>query len=325
MEPRAGFASETKVSPVASASLQRNSRSAAVSSIGDILSYALWMEKQGYKPLTIRGAVGSLKSIDRRTNLLDVQAVLGYLARIQVSEVRKENLSNYLDTFYKWKGLGFKKPRYKRANKLSFIPTENEVDQLIGGVGRKTAAFLQLLKETGIRPCEAWAIKWSDIDTERSVVSTVPEKGSNARQPKISGRLMAMLNALPHKWILVFHNPELDAGISLDHFRRVFNRQRLRVSERLENPRIRQISFKTLRHFRATMFYHQTKDILATMQVLGHKNIRNTLIYTHLVDWSNDEFVCKVAKTVTEAQQLVESGFDYVCEVDGLKLFRKRK
>jgi integrase len=283
------------------------------------------MEKQGYKRYTIRGAVSSLKSIDRRTNLLDIQAVLGYLARIQVSEVRKENLSDFLDNFYRWKGLAFQKPRYKRVNKLPFIPTETEIDQLIGGVGRKTAAYLQLLKETGARAGEAYNIKWSDIDSERSIVNIVPEKGSNARQPKISGRLSAMLNALPHKWAYVFHSPEVDAGIALDHFRRVFDRQRMKTAEKLENPRIKQISFKTLRHYRATMFYHQTRDILATMQLLGHRNIRNTLVYTHLINWESDEFVSKVAKTVKEAQELVESGFDYVCDVEGYKVFRKRK
>lgn len=211
------------------------------------------MQKQGYKPPTIRGTVNSLKSVDRRTNLLDVESILAYVARIQVSEARRENLSNHLQRFYKWKGIPFNKPRYNRVMKLPFIPTENEVDQLVGGVGKKTAAFLQLLKECGCRSGEAYAVKWTDIDTERSVVNIVPEKGSNPRQIRISTRLIAMLNALPHKWNFIFHSPEIDPGISQDHFRRVFNRQRRKVAEKLENPRIRQISFKTLRHFKATM------------------------------------------------------------------------
>jgi integrase len=251
--------------------------------------------------------------------------VLRYLARINAGEARKENLSNHLERFYKWKDISFNKPRYTRVSKLPFIPTETEIDQLIGGVGKKTAAFLQFLKETGVRPGEAYAIKWIDIDAERSVVNIVPEKGSNPRQPKISSRLIAMLSALPHNWAYIFHRPEADSGILLDHFRRVFDRQRMKVSEKLENPRLRQISFKTLRHYRATVFYHQTKDILATMQMLGHRNIRNTLVYTHLVNWESDDFVCKVSKTVKEATELVESGFDYVCDVEGYKLFRKRK
>jgi integrase len=283
------------------------------------------MQKEGYRPPTIRGAVSALKSIDRRISLTQVESVLSYLAGSRVSEGRKERLSDYLALFYRWKRVQFHKPRYKRVSKLPFIPTETEVDQLIGGVGRKMAAYLQLLKECGCRAGEAYNIKWTDIDTERSVVNIVPEKGSNARQPRISSRLVSMLSTLPHQWVFVFHRPDMDPGISLDHFRRVFERQRAKVADKLENPRVRQISFKTLRHFRATMFYHQTRDILATMQLLGHRNIRNTLVYTHLVNWESDEFSSKVAKTVKEAQELVESGFDYVCEVEGYKLFRKRK
>lgn len=85
------------------------------------------------------------------------------------------------------------------------------------------------------------------------------------------------------------------------------------------------VSFRTLRHFKATMEYHRTRDILHVMQLLGHKSIKNTLVYTHLVDFGGDEFTCKVAKTIDEAKELVESGFDYVTEVDGAKLFKKRK
>ena len=43
------------------------------------------------------------------------------------------------------------------------------------------------------------------------------------------------------------------------------------------------------------------------------------------VHFSNDDFVCKTAKSVADAASLIEAGFDYVTEVDSLKLFRKRK
>jgi hypothetical protein len=61
------------------------------------------------------------------------------------------------------------------------------------------------------------------------------------------------------------------------------------------------------------------------MRLLGHKNIKNTLIYTQLIEFEEDEFVCKVAKTVKEAGGLIENGFDFICEFDGARLFRKRK
>jgi integrase len=283
------------------------------------------MEKRGYKAHTVRSAVSSLKGLARRTNILDVEAVKGYLALARLSECRKELLALQLSRFYRYRGIPFEKPRYKRVEKLPFIPLESEVNQLIGGVGKKTATFLQLLKETGMRPGEAWSLKWIDLDLEKGTVSVAPEKNSRPRQLKISSQTIAMLNQLPKKSSMIFHVPDADPVKSLDYFRRVFTRQRAKVVERLQNSRISLISFKTLRHFRATMEYHRTKDILYVMRLLGHKSIGNTLVYTHLVDFESDEYCCKVAKTVEEAQALIEGGFEYVTAIGVVKLFRKRK
>ncbi len=74
------------------------------------------------------------------------------------------------------------------------------------------------------------------------------------------------------------------------------------------------------------MEYHKTKDILYVMKILGHKRIQNTLIYTQLVNFQGeDEYICKIASTIEEAKQLIEAGFEYVCDIEGAKLFRKRK
>jgi len=62
------------------------------------------------------------------------------------------------------------------------------------------------------------------------------------------------------------------------------------------------------------------------MRLLGHKNIKNTLTYIQLAGASGeDAYTCKVAKSLGEASSLIESGFDYVTELDGVKLFRKKK
>ena len=74
------------------------------------------------------------------------------------------------------------------------------------------------------------------------------------------------------------------------------------------------------------MEYAKTRDILHVMKMLGHKNIQNTLVYTHLVKGlREDEYICRVASTPHEIQLLIEEGFEYVCEHNGLKFFRKRK
>ena len=62
------------------------------------------------------------------------------------------------------------------------------------------------------------------------------------------------------------------------------------------------------------------------MKILGHKNIRNTIIYMHLVDFKDDEYVSQVTKTAKEAQKYIEAGFDYVLTIpDDLILFRRWK
>jgi hypothetical protein len=67
------------------------------------------------------------------------------------------------------------------------------------------------------------------------------------------------------------------------------------------------------------------QDFLYIMKLLGHKSIENTLVYTQLIEFNdNDQFVCKVAQTVQEASTLIENGFEYVCTIDNTKLFRKR-
>ena len=65
------------------------------------------------------------------------------------------------------------------------------------------------------------------------------------------------------------------------------------------------------------------------MRFLGHKNILYTMIYIQLEEAlfknEDEEYICKVANTIEEAKELIEVGFEYICEFDGIKAFRKRK
>jgi hypothetical protein len=50
------------------------------------------------------------------------------------------------------------------------------------------------------------------------------------------------------------------------------------------------------------------------------------MLYTHLIKIERDDhFACRVANIVEEATNLIEAGFDYVCQINQAKLFRKRK
>ena len=77
------------------------------------------------------------------------------------------------------------------------------------------------------------------------------------------------------------------------------------------------------------MLYHQTKDILYVKEFLGHKKIEDALLYVQLAETifkeTTDEFTVRVARSLDDACDLLEVGFDYVTDIDDVKLFRKRK
>lgn len=63
------------------------------------------------------------------------------------------------------------------------------------------------------------------------------------------------------------------------------------------------------------------------MKLLCHKNIANTLLYTQLVEFENDEFHSAIAKTTEEAQHSSSLKLDLNSSVNTMIqcLFRKRK
>jgi hypothetical protein len=53
--------------------------------------------------------------------------------------------------------------------------------------------------------------------------------------------------------------------------------------------------------------------------------MKQHISYTQMVQFKKEEYASATASTIEDAQKLVEAGFEYVTEIDGVKLFRKRK
>ncbi|MCW4043914.1 MAG: tyrosine-type recombinase/integrase [Candidatus Bathyarchaeota archaeon] len=167
---------------------------------------------------------------------------------------------------------------------------------------------------------EASKIKWIDVDENLSTITiNNPAKGSLPRKTKITTKTLAMIKALPRTGEYLF-NPNSDTH------RKGFSKQRNRLARNLQNPRLKQIHFHTLRHWKATMEYHRTKDILHVKQLLGHKQLKNTEIYTHLLNFESDDWHVSFAKNLDEETKLIEAGFEYVrySEKDEVAIYRKR-
>jgi len=109
-----------------------------------------------------------------------------------------------------------------------------------------------------------------------------------------------------------------------------FMKTRRRLAQTLQNPRLLRITFHTLRHLKATMLYHQTKDPYYLQHFLGHKSLKSTEIYINIEHTlfeagANDQSAVKVAEKPEEVKELFEVGFEYVCQKDTLIFLRKRK
>lgn len=259
----------------------------------------------------------------RGANIHNPESVKKVIAQQNTwSEGMKANAVGAYSCFLTMHDTTWSPPRYRKNDRLPFIPTENEIDQLIASCGRVVSIYLQGLKETGADPGEFIRIRWIDVNKEASTIAiNHPVKGHNPRIIPVSRELIRRLEILPKESERVFT---------------VFNMypnyyvQRKTAAKKFNNPRLTKITFVTLRHWKGTMEYHRTKDILHVMQLLGHKQIQNTLIYINLEnavfnDTRNDAFTVRVAHDIEEACGLVEAGFEYVTEIDKQKIFRKRK
>jgi len=292
---------------------------------GKLVEFAFWMQKQGYADETTRNYAGWVKHMaSLGANLWNPDSIKEVLAKQQKwSNSFKMLLMYAYESFMKMESLTWIRPRYKQDEKLSFIPMEQELDQLISATSKVLGTFLLGLKDTGADPGELTKLKWIDVNYASRTVTISPVKSHNARVLPVSQQFIDRLNQLPKKSESVF---PLINTISTRFFH-----QRKSIASKLNNPRLMKISFRTFRHWKGTLEYHRTKDILIVKKILGHKSIQNTLKYidleANLFGFSNDQFTARVANNAEEACKLVEVGFEYVTGEyhDGGKIFRKRK
>jgi hypothetical protein len=106
----------------------------------------------------------------------------------------------------------------------------------------------------------------------------------------------------------------------------VWRDTRERAATKLCKPELNNIPLKNLRNYSGAKLYYKTQDPIAVMRHLRHKKLETTMHYIRGITIGGDEeYTCKTAKTIQEAMQLIENGFQYVTTIEGIQLFRKRK
>jgi integrase len=288
---------------------------------GQIIEYAWKLKKRGLKEKTIEIRTYVLNQLlELGADLNNPDSVETILATEKFTACKKHRLVEVYHSYTKVFKIPWEPIKTHYTPKQPFVPLEKELDALISEAGKRTAAFLQVAKDTGARSGEIAKLEWTDIDAEKNTIAiNTPEKGSNSRTLKVSPNTIAMVKALKKKYGKYIFNPKPETT------RAVFLILRKKVADTLQNPRFERIHLHSFRHWRGTMEYAKTKDLLWVMHVLGHKNIKNTQTYMHLCDFSSEEYLSAVAKTIDEARKLIESGFSFVCDMESVKLFSKRK
>ena len=290
---------------------------------GSILAVAVKLREKGLSESYLATLIRALNEIGNNANLSNPSEVSAYIARKKVKDSYKANLCDFYEHYARQYCISFCKPKYYRHHRIPNVPTKENLNIIISHATKKYALIYSIMRDTGVRPVEVSGLTPKDIELEKGTLNIDTAKHGNPRVVKVKNQTLAMLKEYLRK-----HNFGLDTKLfpSSGVISNTYCRLRTSIAKRLRDPTIRKIRLYDFRHYYATNLYYKTKDILLTKEMLGHRNINNTLIYTHLVSFNDEEeFYSATAKTVEEAKKLIETGFEYVTEMQGVKLFKKRK
>jgi integrase len=221
-------------------------------------------------------------------------------------------------------GLQWEKPTYKTVEKTPLIPSTENVNTIINHASKKYITIFTILKETGFAPKELADTTRKDIDTEKGIIRVKGVKGHDSGSYKLKPHTAEMLRIYIHEHPEEhpFPNPHAMSQIWVD--------TRRRAIKKLCKPELEKIELRNLRNYSASEYYKRLpiRDPIAVMRHLRHKKLESTMHYIRAIvlDYEeDDQWISRTSTTIEEDAKLIDNGFQYVTERDGIKLFRKPK
>jgi integrase/recombinase XerC len=172
----------------------------------------------------------------------------------------------------------------KKEKRLPRFLDPGEIEKLLAGTeGPRDRAIFETLYSTGIRVSELVGLNLRDVDLLGEVVR-VRGKGNVERLAPLGSFAIRAIEAyLPERRKIAAEHPEAPVFV---------NRLGKRLSDRGVRKRMRGVLAKaglagrgsphTLRHTFATHLLDRGADLRAVQELLGHKNLSTTQIYTHV-------------------------------------------
>jgi len=242
-----------------------------------------WMERWGELPCShIRQEAIEEFLMDRASvSAFTANKELRYLrATFNLGRKRKWIPSNPTD------GINF----LPVENRIRYIPSPEEIDQVIGAADRDTQDYLWTIRDTMARMSEVNRLTWNDIDLSQKhvILYTRKKKGGHLTPRKIplTGRLHAILvrrfsNRDPAKPWIFWHvysrakNPDNRIGPYKD--RKKLMRKLCALAG------VSYFRFHALRHAGASMLENSNVPIGTIQRILGHENRLTTELYLHSI------------------------------------------
>jgi integron integrase len=212
--------------------------------------------------------------------------------------------------------------RARRRRKLPVVLTQEEVKSILARLQGDDRLFLSLLYGTGMRLAEALRLRVKDIDFSYDQILVRDGKGAKDRVTMLPASLKAELAAhlkkvkrlheadlrdghgrvhLPYAldrkypgaagewgWQYVFPAPSFSQDPRSGEWRRHHLHER--GIQRAFHVAVRQAGVvkpatcHTLRHSFATHLLMSGYDIRTVQEILGHKSVQTTMIYTHVLN-----------------------------------------
>ncbi len=192
----------------------------------------------------------------------------------------------------------------KRIRKAKMLPENNrrlrylspeECQKLIGSCDNHLKPIVITALNTGMRKEEIFGLKWDNVDLEAGFILLNQDQTKNSERKEIhvSPTLMETLNTLPKREDVpyVFYNPL--TGKRYDNVKRSFNTA-------LKRAGIKDFRFHDLRHTFASHLVMAGIDITTVKELLGHKDLKMTLRYSHLAPSHKLKAIVTLDKILTQ-------------------------
>jgi site-specific recombinase XerD len=168
----------------------------------------------------------------------------------------------------------------RRQRKLPRVLSESEVQRLLEAAeDLKEQAILMTLYSSGLRLNELIHLKVKDIDSDRMQIRVHQGKGAKDRNVVLSRTLVDVLRRYfvryrPEAWLFYGQTPQ----------QLMPERTIQRMVHRLgEKAGLREsVTAHSLRHSFATHLLEQGTEVPYIQELLGHKSIRTTMLYTRI-------------------------------------------